>query len=87
MTSKDSGIHPEIPTLPQLPALLETRMNEIQNFTTKTTTNNILHENDNEINDSTAAEETDPVEVIPCITDNDNEESATESCWTPPHSE
>ena len=51
MTSKDSGIHPEIPTLPQLPALLETRMNEIQNSTI-TTTKNILCENDN----STAAE-------------------------------
>ena len=61
-------------------------MNEIQNSTRTTTTNNILRENDNEINDySTAAEETDQVEVIPCITDNDNEES--ESCWTPPHSE
>ena len=83
MTSKDSGIHPEIPTLPQLPALLETRMNEIQNSTI-TTTKNILCENDN----STAAEDTeDQVEVIPCITDNDNEESATESCWTPPDSE
>ena len=83
MTSKDSGIHPEIPTLPQLPALLETRMNEIQNSTI-TTTKNILCENDN----STAAEDTeDQVEVIPCITDNDNEESATESFWTPPDSE
>ena len=83
VTSKDSGIHPEIPTLPQLPALLETRMNEIQNSTI-TTTKNILCENDN----STAAEDTeDQVEVIPCITDNDNEESATESCWTPPDSE
>merc|ERR1712141_83990 len=38
VTSKDSGIHPEIPTLPQLPALLESRMNEINNATVADTT-------------------------------------------------